>query len=112
MADDQPRVRVEREPRIRTEFEALYSSGRTEGAGALVDISYTGARFAAASFAPPIGAEIRAYVFIQPVSPFPLQGRVVRSDPTGFAIEWEKADDEVRRFVDDAAAIVAPPRRR
>ena len=97
--------------RIRTQFETLYSAGRTEGAGVLADISYSGALIAEASLRPEVGDKLRLYVFVQPVSPFELIGSVVRVTEDGFAIEYELSDPAVRRLVDDAAAIVtAPPR--
>lgn len=100
-----------RDLRVPTRFETLYSTGRFEGAGVLADVSYSGARVAGASDLPPLGSEIRLYVFLQPVSPFELTGRVVRHSGDGFAIEYKNLDPELRRLVDDAAAIVAQPRR-
>lgn len=97
--------------RVPTRFETLYSTGRTEGAGVLADVSYTGARIANASTLPALGSEVRLYVFLQPVSPFELLGRVVRHSEDGFAIEYKALDPDLRRLVDDAAAIVAQPRR-
>jgi hypothetical protein len=97
--------------RVRTQFETLYSAGRTEGAGILADISYSGALIAEASLRPEVGDKLRLYVFVQPVSPFELIGNVVRVTEDGFAIEYELSDPEVRRLVDDAAAIVTAPSR-
>jgi hypothetical protein len=83
-----------------------------EGAGVLLDISYSGALFGETSLRPEIGKSIRAYVFVQPVNPIELAGEVVRLTDDGFAIRYELSDPEVRRLVDDAAAIVsAPPHR-
>ncbi len=92
--------------RITTRFEALYSAGREEGFAVLRDISYTGALFGETTIRPEIGKRIRAYVFVQPVSPVELVGEVVRTTDDGFAIRYEIADPEVRRLVDDAAAVV------
>ncbi len=100
-----------REGRIQTHFEALYSAGRQEGAGVLGDISYSGALIEESSLKPDIGTELRAYVFVQPVSPLELVGRVVRHTETGFAIEYKVSDPQVRRLVDDAAALVVAPKR-
>ena len=99
------------EGRVRTQFETLYSAGRTEGAGVLADISYSGARIEEASLRPEVGDKLRLYVFVQPVSPFELIGSVVRVTEDGFAIEYELSDPDVRRLVDDAAAIVTTPPR-
>jgi hypothetical protein len=100
------------EGRIPTRFEALYSTGRMEGAGVLVDISYSGALFGQTSIRPELGKTIRAYVFVQPVNPIELAGEVVRLTDDGFAVRYELTDPEVRRLVDDAAAVVASPPRR
>lgn len=100
-----------REGRIPTRFEALYSTGRLEGAGVLLDISYSGALFGETSLEAEIGKTIRAYVFVQPVNPIELAGEVVRVTEDGFAIRYELSDPEVRRLVDDAAAVVSAPSR-
>ena len=99
-----------REGRVRTRFEALYSSGGFEGAGVLEDISYSGAHFEDATLRPPMDMEIRVFVFIQPVSPLELTGRVVRHTEKGFAIAYKVLDPEIQRLVDDAAALVSAPR--
>ena len=93
-------------PRFRTRFDALYSSGPSEGAGLLVDLSYSGARLESASLQPELGTEVRLYVFIQPVAPFELVGNVVRHTEAGFAISCDVFDPEVRRLVDDVCALV------
>lgn len=100
-----------REGRVPTRFESLYSAGRLEGAGVLADISYHGAQIENASIQPELGKELRIYVFVQPVCPFELRGSVVRHTPNGFAIEYETSDPEIRRLVDDAAALVRVPTR-
>ncbi len=92
--------------RIPTQFESLYSAGRCEGTGILTDISFTGAMIEGASLKPEIGKALRIYVFVQPVSPFEIVGTVVRHSEQGFAIEYPSLSDEVRRLVEDAAAIV------
>ena len=93
--------------RVRTRFDALYSAGPREGAGVLADISYSGAHMGGVSLWPPVGTDIRLYVFIQPVSPFELIGHVVRRTESGFAVEYDVVDPEVRDLVDDVAAIVS-----
>jgi len=98
-----------KEPRFKTRFDALYSNCKAEGAGVLVDISYSGARIENASLRPEVGTCVRFYVFVQPVLPFELMGHVVRVTEDGFAIEYDMSDPEVRRLVDDVAAIVAAP---
>lgn len=98
-----------RHPRFRTRFDTLCSSGREEGAGVLADISYAGARLEQTSFQPEVGTKVTLHVFIQPVNPFQLQGTVVHASDTGFAIEYLAENDEIRRLVDDVAAIVSVP---
>lgn len=109
MAEDD--TRVQRDPRIATRFESLYSLGRSEGVGVLLDISYSGALFGETSIQPELGTEVRAFVFVQPIDPIPLAGRVVRHIENGFAIEYKDLDPEIRRLVDDASAIVSSPTR-
>jgi hypothetical protein len=98
-----------KEPRFRTRFDALYSDCKTEGAGVLADISYSGARIENASVRPEVGTCVRFYIFVQPVLPFELIGHVVRVTADGFAIQYDVSDSEVRRLVDDVAAIVTAP---
>jgi hypothetical protein len=93
-------------PRFKARFDTLCSFGRREGTGILVDISYSGARLEETTYSPELGSEVCLYVFVQPVSPFELCGHVVRSGPKGFAIEYSVDSREVRRLVDDVAAIV------
>ncbi|HEY5657234.1 MAG TPA: PilZ domain-containing protein [Myxococcota bacterium] len=99
-------VNNRKNPRFRTRFDVLYTNTEAEGAGILVDISYSGARIEDASMRPEVGASVRFYVFVQPVLPFELIGHVVRVTEKGFAIEYDVCDPEVRRLVDDVAAIV------
>ena len=94
-------------PRYKTRFDALCSSGREEGSGVLVDISYSGARIEESTIQPPASARVRLYVFLQPVNPFELIGTVVRSSRAGFSIEYEIDSPEIRLLVDDVAAIVS-----
>ncbi len=65
---------------------------------------------------PDIGAPVILYVYLKPPSafgaqtPFKLVGHVIRHTSTGFAIEYkDDLDPDVRRMVDDAAAVVAVP---
>ena len=95
--------------RFRTRFDALFSSGPAEGAGVLADLSYSGARLEEASLRPDLGTSVRLYVFVQPVAPFELVGRVTRHTESGFVILYEVSDPEVRRLVDDVSAIVVAP---
>jgi hypothetical protein len=102
-------VERRKSPRFRARFDALYSSGPEEGAGVLAEISYAGVRLDHTSLRPEVGTRVILYVFVQPISPFELAGRVVRHTEKGFALEIDPLDDETRGLVDDVAAIVAVP---
>ena len=107
-----------RDDRISIRLEAYCSFGRFEVVGVLTNISYSGALIEDTSMQPEIGTRIVLYVYLKPLSafeavttPFELTGHVVRHSSTGFAIEYkDNLDRDVRRMVDDAAAIVAVPR--
>ncbi len=94
-----------RNSRVRTQYETLSISGT----GILQDISYSGAQLGEISKLPEIGSEITLYVFLQPINPIELAGTVVRHTENGFAIAYKDVNPEVRRLVDDAAAIVRAP---
>jgi hypothetical protein len=98
-----------RSPRFHTRFDALISDGHAEGAGRLVEISYAGARLEDTSLRPPIGSRIRLFLFVRPVVPFQITGQVSRHTETGFAIAHDLFDAELRRLVDDVAALVDAP---
>ncbi len=105
------------ENRIPIPLAAFYSFGRVERVGVLADISYSGALIKDTSMQPEIGTRIVLYVYLKPRSafeaaiPFKLTGHVVRHSSTGYAIEYkDNLDPDVRRMLDDAAAIVAAPR--
>lgn len=96
-----------RSPRFHTKFDALVSATSEEGAGVLAEISYAGAKLTGASVLPPIGTKVKLYIFVQPVSPFELEGHVVRHiEENGFAITYELFDAEIRQLVDDVSALV------
>ncbi len=98
--------------RIQTHFETLYSTGGEDGMGILADISYSGARLEKTTQKPKVGTPLRLYVTLAPTQTFELVGRVARHLENGFAIEYDfPPDPSVRRFVDDAAALVSGPRR-
>ena len=107
----------QRDNRIRIRFAAFFPFGRMEVTGVLANISYSGALIEDTSVGPETGTPVVLYVDLKPPSafgaatPFKLAGHVVRHTPTGFAIEFrDNLDPDVRRMVDDAAAIVAVPR--
>jgi hypothetical protein len=93
-------------PRFRTKFDVLCSTGETEGAGTLINLSRSGAVVESPNTLPEIGMKVRLYVFIQPVCPFELAGEVVRAGDQSFAIRYSNLDPEIGRLVDDVAALV------
>ena len=106
-----------RDDRIPIRLEAYCSFGRCEVVGVLANISYSGALIEDTSIKPAIGTPIVLYVYLKPPSafeaatPFELTGHIVRHSSTGFAVGYEdNLDPDVRRMVDDAAAVVAVPR--
>ena len=103
-------LEMRRADRYTTALNAHYSSGSEEGIGVLANISYSGALVEDSSIKPSVGSRVRIYVFVEPreqlapPSPYELVGRVVRHSSSGFAIEYEDVDPEVRWLVDEAAA--------
>lgn len=95
-----------RDLRFKTRFDALYSTGPAEGAGVLADLSYAGARLEDSSLLPEVGTNVRLYVFIRPVAPFELEGRVLRHTERGFAIRYDVDDEKIRQLVDDVSGLV------
>jgi hypothetical protein len=94
-------------------LEAFFSEDLYEVIGTLTNISYSGALIEDTSMQPEVGTPCVLYLYLKPpgafkaVSPFRLTGHVVRHTSTGFAIEYEDTfDPDVRRMVDDAAAIL------
>ena len=105
------------ENRVPRYLKAHYSFGRVDGTGVLADVSYSGALIEDITMQPEIGTPIILQVYLEPPStfraatPFELDGHVVRHSSSRFAIEYkDNLDPDVRRMVDDAAAIVAVPR--
>jgi hypothetical protein len=102
-------IEKRRDARFDVALNAHYSTGPEEGIGVLSNISYSGALIEGSSVQPIVGTKVRVYVFVEPAdplapaSPYELVGRVVRHSSSGFAIEYEDPDPEVRELVDDAA---------
>ena len=98
-----------RDERYCTALNAHYSAGPEDGIGVLSNISYSGALIEDSSVKPIVGTRVRIYVFVEPAdpiapaSPYELVGRVIRHSSSGFAIEYEDPDPEVRDLVDGAA---------
>ena len=107
----------DRDDRIPIPLAAFYSFGRVERVGVLTNISYSGALIKDTSMQPEIGSLIVLYVYLiaplgfEEVTPFKLTGHVARHSSTGFAVKYEdNHDPDVRRMIDDAAAIIDGPR--
>ncbi len=99
--------------RVSIRLEVYFSEDLYEVIGTLSNISYSGALLKDTSMQPEVGTPCVLYLYLKPpgafkaVSPFRLTGHVVRHTSTGFAIEYEDTfDPDVRRMVDDAAAIL------
>ena len=106
--NEQPEIRSS--PRVRTWFETHFSSQRQEGEGVLADISYTGARVEETGIRPSVGALAILYVCLpDDPNPFQVEGKVARHTDSGFAIEYEKPDEDTRRGVDRIAEMVGLP---
>ncbi len=106
-----------RDGRFAIRLEAHYLFGRVVEVGVLANISYSGALIEDTTMRPEIGTRVVLYVYLKPpnafeaVTPFKLVGHVTRHTSDGFAIEYkDNLDPDVRRMVDDAAALVAVPR--
>jgi hypothetical protein len=101
-----PRARrIPRNARVRTQFECLCASTSRKGEATLVNISYTGALLSQPTLTPPRGDVVIVKLPLPGDRHFHLRGRVARYDSNGFALEFDRMDDEIRRLVDDAAAI-------
>ncbi len=96
-----------RAPRIKTRFGAVYSFEREEGEGFLASVSYFGALLENASVRPQLGTPVRVHVLLPNRDrAFELVGDVVLHTKRGFAIVYEERNEDLRRFIDDIAAIV------
>jgi hypothetical protein len=102
--------------RIPTHLGAFYYARRADAVGVVANISYSGALIEGTTVQPEIGTFVVLYVYLEPPSafeaatPFELTGHVVRYSSAGFAIKYkDNLNRDVRRMVDDAAAIVARP---
>jgi len=105
-----------RENRVIISLKFYYSFGRAEGAGVLVNISYSGALVEVENTSPrpEIGTLVVLSVYLtaphafEEVTPLKLAGVVVRHSSTGFAVKFEDIHDpDVRRIIDDILASTA-----
>ena len=90
------------------------SNERVEGVASLVNISYSGALLENTDMRPEIGTRIKLYMHLKPpcaneaAKPSELAAIVIRHSSDGFGVVFENyRDPELRRLVDDAAALVA-----
>ena len=98
-------------------LKVCWSFERVEGFASLANISYTGALLENTGMRLEIGTRIKLYVYLEPprafkaAKPSELIGVVSRHSSDGFAVTFEDSHDlDMRRLVDDAAAIVVTPR--
>jgi hypothetical protein len=100
--------------RVPIRLDTYYAYGWVEGAGQVVNISYSGALIEGTPAQPDVGTPIVLHICLHPpsafqvASPFEIVGHVARHSPTGFAVKYDASvDQKVRRMVDNAAAITA-----
>jgi hypothetical protein len=105
-----------RDTRFAIRLEAHFAFGRVVEVGVLANISYSGALIEDITMQPAVGTDVVLGVHFTPPSdseekaPFELTGIVVRHTSSGFAIEYkDRLNPEVRKMVDDVAAMVAEP---
>jgi len=98
--------------RFRMPLQVYCSFGRTEGVASLANISHSGALLEGTEMRPEVGTPIDLYLHLKPPSkPLELFGVVIRHSSYGFGVVFEdKLDPDLRRMVEDAAAVVATRR--
>lgn len=87
-------------PRIK--LSVSFSSGRLEGTGYIKDISLTGAKILLleSSGQPKLETMIDLWFSIGSYKePLPARGRVVRSSPTEFAVEFVRVDKKIQSLL-------------
>jgi hypothetical protein len=99
--------------RVPIRLDTYYAYGWVEGAGVVANISYSGALVEGTPRQPDVGTPIVLHICLHPPSafevpsPFEIVGHVVRHSPSGFAVQYQSGfDPQLRRVVDNAAAIV------
>ena len=110
-------ARKRRTSRFRMPLQVYCSFEGMEGFASLSDISYTGALLENTGMRPKIGTRVTLCMHLKPpraseaVAPSELIGVASRHSYDGFAVKFENGNDpDVRRMVDDAAAVVATRR--
>lgn len=74
--------------RHRIDFETVYSAGREEGVGVLVDISTTGALIEDATLQPKLGSHVHLHLLLYgDQGPVQMHGKVIRHTLSGFALQ-------------------------
>ena len=106
-----------RADRFAAPLKVYCSFERVEGIASLTNVSYTGALLEDTPMRPEVGTRIQLYVHLKPpcaieaAAPSKLIAIVVRHSSNGFAVKFEDSHNpDLRRMVDDAAAIVAAKR--
>lgn len=104
------RARRRRGARVRVRHPAFFEAEGCKGSAVLREISYSGARLEAEEPLPPLGAEVRLYVWpSRQAEPFELLGAVVGRRADGFAVEYEEAGQQTCQWIDLLQAEAAEP---
>ena len=110
-------TRTPRSNRFPAPLKVYCSFERVEGFASLADISYTGALLENTGMRPKIGTRVTLCMHLKPPraseasKPSELIGIVIRHTSDGFGVVFEDSrDPDLRRMVDDAAALVATRR--
>lgn len=104
------RSRTRRGRRIRLRHAVFFETAERSGSATLTEVSYSGARLEADGARPTRADRVCLYVWpSSQAEPFEIHGTVasVRSD--GFAVEYERAGQELCQWIDALLASGAEP---
>jgi len=95
------RSRKRRGMRIPIRHPVFFETLDHRGAGTLIEVSYSGARVAVDGVRLVRGEKVRLYVWPpRQEEPFELAGTVANVRSDGFAIEYERAGQEICQWID------------
>lgn len=87
--------------RIPVRYPIFFETPDQKGAGTLREVSYSGARVEVGDLRLTRGERVRLYVWPQRQSePFELAGTVASLHGDGFAVEFERAGQEICQWID------------
>ncbi len=99
-----------RAPRIKTDIQAFFSSGRDEGPAVLADFSSVGALLEETPARPRVGTRVRVTIFLATqAEPLQVAGNVVRHTEAGFAMEFDSPAPHLYSLVVEDNAAEVPP---